>query len=362
MAASCPTFYNTTNPIPFRTDPVERQCIGLTDAGSPATLNAWKAYWANAGNTHTSCTTLFRERIYSGTGTLHQYSKDGFDAVTEDFDYMFSAYFSTGGDSRGGHQIGVPGQAGYDSFQQTLISACSNSQQYQLGGACQVAASKMCNKCTVDQVASNSDLLKLCGCEVKSLDPTKYHGVSAACDPLCSHEEVSKVRDRVTGVVDECLATVCVINNIAIVAAKSTIGGVQFTQVCPQCDGSQQCKCIVDASISSIAETLGISTAGSFRQYCGENSVCMTVDPHTQVETIVDCESTIESTKPAVYDLPVPKWVWMVAGVLTLIGFLVCIAAAYAGKQAGFGMPPIHYRIPLPRGMTRTSTNFQTYA
>ena len=329
MSQSCSNFYyKSPTAIPNRTDINEQKCLGIG-----MTLEDTKTYWRNPGNTHVNCTTMFYNKIY--TGDFHSYNQVGFTEVMEDFNYLFSSYLSPlSSSNKGGHTIGVAGQTGYDDFQNTLISACSNNPEYQLYGACMIAAKNVCSTCTVDNITSNTDLLRLCGCQVSSLPKIdQYSKVPAACDPLCIHEQISKKRDIVTGDPEICNANVCVINNIAISASESTVGGTQFTQICPSCTSTQSCICIVDSTIPGIGATVGLNGPNTFTQYCGANSVCLTLDNKTQTSTTVPCQSVTEPPKAETYWFPIPMWVWYVIIGVFIIFILVLIAATQAGND-----------------------------
>ena len=283
------------------------------------------------------------------------FSPTGFRQLTDDFEYMFSQYFTPlpGPGGKGGHTISVPGQAGFNAFQEVLIDACSLSQ-FGLQGACQYVANRMCASCSREAVPNSRDTLRLCGCAVPPLNPDVYGGIPRECDPLCAQGSISKLRDPASGAVADCNATVCVINNVSITAAKSTVGGISFTQVCPQCravatitdpsgytfiaapplgaEPNGVCKCIIDVSIPSIAQAVGVSDKTTFRQACGTNSICLTVNNQTQQVTEVPCESAIRPVQPRTFFFPTPIWVWIVGAVLVVIGILVVVAAWYAGR------------------------------
>lgn len=317
----CPNYYTNIYPSPQRNNIEELNCIGFN-----LSLDQWKGYWLNIGNTHTSCTDVFKRKLVD---VNNNFSPSGFQETVEDFNFMFNSYFNTNyNNGKGQHIIGVPGQKGYDNFSTTLISACSNNAQYGLEGVCQQVATNMCSSCTYEDITNNKDLLKLCGCEVSSLpDLPEYKDISKSCQPTCSHEQVSKQRSYITGVIDECKSAVCVINNININVSKSIVGGTNFIQVCPQCNNGEVCKCIIDASIPTIGEQVGI--ANNFTQYCGNNSICTEIDNTTGVSKIVDCKNTIDNLKPEEYKIIIPGWVWIICFVIMLIFVLVIFSAIH---------------------------------
>lgn len=331
---TCPIYYENTTQPPISTNIVENNCMGLG-----LTLNQLKEYWANPGNTHTSCQKLYNNIIYSGPN--RSFSEEGFSQVQANFEYLFSSYFNNSPEAIlsgiGGHIITVPGDPLYDSFQDTLIDACANNPEYNLQGACQNVTQQMCNSCTSTDITSNPSLLKLCGCQVSSISNIpNTSGVTPACDPLCAQEQVSKKRNPITGEIYTCNATVCVINGISINAADSLVGGISFTQICPQCSGTNQCRCITDTSVMSQYSGTGLEFG--FNQYCGANSVCSNIDPITGIVTNVECNEafnnmTDETSGINKYSIKIPIWVWITASIILIIGIIVIISAIYIGNN-----------------------------
>lgn len=307
-------------PYPYIAGSVESSCIGL-DFNN---IESWKEYWVNANNTHENCSTLFYNMIYSGENRM--FSKDGFEQVSQNFNFIFKTYFQQNSPTtKGNHKLGVPGDVSYDDFQEILIQTCSNNPEYELYGACQYFANNFCQTCNSDQVASNTDLLKLCGCQVESLDYSTglYDDVPKSCDPLCNHEQIVKNIDPITGVVDECNSDVCVINNISIVSTESTVGSVNFYQVCPQCTGTKVCICILDVDVSADVD---INNNVEFYQYCGENSICIVVDQNGE-ENVVDCSSQINTVVATDYSnsYPIPIIIWIIIFIIILLFIYVLI-------------------------------------
>lgn len=305
--------------------------------GIPFNLAGWKDYWANRDRSHLDCNLVFNRLIYSGTDRT--FNPAGFKQVLNDFDYMYSVYYAKqGAGDKGGHMIGVPGQEGYNVFQEVLLDACTTAESGGNQGACDLAAAHMCAQCGRDQILNNTGVLRLCGCEVATRIPSPIGNVTAECDPLCAQPSISKEREPLTGDVELCQAAVCVINNISITAARSTVSNISFSQVCPQCSDKNQCLCIMDASLPGIASAVGLSDPVAFRQVCGENSVCLTIDPQTQVRTEVPCENVLTPITPRTFSSAIPLWVWVVSILLLIVGLLVCLAAWYSGLHPTYGV------------------------
>lgn len=323
---SCPTYFtDKIIEIPTNSNETELKCMGVN-----LSLTDWKLLW-NGG----TCQQYYSNLISSGQNL--SFSQTGFDKTVKNFNYIFGTYFGPQQDinDKGGHIITQPGKPNYDPFQDTLINACS-SVQYGLAGACQEASQNMCKSCSVNSVLANESLLKLCGCQVSSLtDIQLSSGVDPSCDPLCAREQVAKKRDPITGQIESCKQTVCVINDVAIRSSESFVSGISFTQVCPQCSVSTgtTCRCIVDASIPGQYQDLDITT--NFNQYCGENSICMSVDPTTGVSTPVDCNTSLIEVET--YKIVIPLWVWVISAiilVLAIVLLLVCLNLKDTKKQS----------------------------
>lgn len=311
---SCITRYSEPVPAPFGRSIEEAACVGVG-----LNLEQLKAQWATF-----DCLSLFNSIIYSGP--FRSYSASGFRQVEYDFEYLFSTYYSItlGQDRKGGHTVSLPGQIGYDNFQDTLISACTGVESA-IAGACQGALTRMCSTCSREEVSNSAPLLQYCGCMIPSLSPDNYPGITPACDSLCVQDRVSKRRDAETGQIEQCQgAVVCVIDNVSITASKSITGGVSFTQVCPQCRPPNVCICIIDQTTPTAAETTGLSNPVTFRQYCGENGICLVVDPATQQTQEVECD--LEPVRAEQYYFPVPIWAWALALLIVVVGVLITVA------------------------------------
>ena len=293
--------------------------------------------------------------VSGGAVSTRTYSLQGHSNANLDMDYVFSHYFNTTITSTtnpGVINMALYQEPNYQQQQTSIVQAC-----IAVPGLCDVPATTMCKNCSRNQLATNPDLLTLCGCQASTtdpLDPNIYGSVKPACDPLCAMSKVSHTIDLKTGVENECTDAVCVMDNITISASRSQVSGVSFTQVCPACEaqkGSQiGCKCIVDVSIPGIATTIGISGSDTFRQYC-PNALCLLLNSTTQVLEPVPCDTYVQTANttviPTMY--PIPTWVWYLAGIIILLGILVLMSAAYAGKNVDIVIParklPVQYHV-----------------
>lgn len=322
-------------PVTGSRSTTETNCIGVG-----LTLDQLKAYWADTTN---NCNREFNSIIYSGVNPpgsngapIRQFSPNGFRQVSDDMQYLLTNFFNS---TPTGHTVSTPGSPGYDTFQQTLVDACTNPE-YNNQGSCQEALVLMCQGCNRTTILNNADTLKLCGCNVPGLDAKVYPDIPRECDPVCAQAIISKRRDPQSGIVAECNSPVCVIDNISIVSARSTIGGISFTQICPQCTGGQPCRCIVDASVPNLS-AIGLDTTTEFRQSCGAGSVCLTIDPQTGASTNVPCSSAVTPMEPKTYFYEVPLWVWILAIIIVIVGCLAALAALYGYQHDPHTIPRV---------------------
>lgn len=318
---ACPVLYSEPLPLPTpatgRYVDEEKACIGYN-----MTLDEWKKRWLDRSKI--GCDVVFNRLLYPPTDLKRKFDPKGFEQVSNDFDYMFSQYYGPNPD-KGRHKLVAPGQIGYDSFQEVLLDACT-LPQFGIQGVCRKAAIKMCQQCTRTDIINSSSVLRVCGCEPPALDPIVYPDVKRECDPLCAQSLVSKWRDEKTGDVKTCNDTVCVIDEVSIKASQSTIGGIEFSQVCPQCSKTQQCKCIIDSNLANLSGT-GIIDSVTLRQYCGANSICLSIDKVSQRVDVVPCESSINPPQARTYKSTIPLWAWIIAVIIFIVGIIVVIAS-----------------------------------
>lgn len=303
----------------------EALCVGINNDNSEMTTNQLISTWNTI-----NCPLVFSNIIYPiNTDGQVAYSSTGYINAENDMAYLLSKYFVN---LPGGHKLVLPGQAGYTSFQESLIQTCTAANGLATDGICNTALKTMCAFCNREEISNNTNLLRLCGCYAPNLDPTIYPDIPKKCDSLCAQAQVAKLREPVTGVVQICdNGGVCIINNVSISASKSAVGGVSFTQVCPQCTQFTSCKCIVDVTIPNTAEQVGLNNPTTFNQYCGTNSQCIVIDNATNVSTTVPCQNNIDSLEPTVYDYPIPTVVWVIV-ILIIIVFIFSLLAWIIGN------------------------------
>lgn len=360
--------YGSKLPVPTFSTTVtdELECLGL-DTANPSTevsTSQWISRWTAPATNKPICVDVFK-RILNGEGTSSSigYSAASLDRLQKDFDYMLSKYFSAG------NKVAVPGQTGYTAFMDNLFDACR-----QIPGACMLAQTRMCSSCTRADISSNSRMLSLCGCvspDLNQIYKTSGYGVSFTpeCDPLCTQSSAFKLINSTTGAQKQCQSTVCVIDNVSIAAAQSTVsGGVQFNQVCPACSlagNSNPCVCIINVSVDGIMERVGgtgsLSDATVLNQYC-PNARCLSVNPMTGEVTTVPCQNTVTSAPLPTYKAEIGKTTWIALAVILVVAVIAVLAYWFSGKTltiytldgetAATRPPDASKPIPQPKGTT----------
>lgn len=336
--STCLKVYTDNTVIPSDVTALERVCIGIDSTGAEVPFETWKAAWNGPLPDGRTCTQLFNDTINSlGGNTI--FNPAAFTRVSTEYEYMLSKYFNNRVGV--GRNITLPGQVGYDTFQGTLLKSCRD-----VPGACNAAQAKLCNGCERSSISNSSDLITLCGCYAPVLDPAIYkRAINIPCDPLCRQDLAAKRRDPLAGGVAVCNDTVCVIDNVAITAVKSSLQGVNIDQVCPGCSsaetGGKGCTCVVDTSVTNLGATLGLNDPNSvFTQYCPpEFSTCIVIDSTKGTSTVIPCGSQFGgATKPR-YDSSIPLIIYIILIVIVVIVLLALAAYIYTAATNRIFIP-----------------------
>lgn len=335
--STCLKVYTDNTPVPLDTTTLERVCMGIDSTGNALSYDTWKSAWQGPLSDGRSCVQLFNDTINSlGGNTI--FNPFAFTRVSAEYEYMLSKYFNN---RIGGHNITLPGQVGYDTFQNNLLKSCRD-----VPGACNAAQAKLCNGCTRSAISNSPDLITLCGCYAPVLDPAIYkRAINIPCDPLCRQELAAKRRDPSAGGVPVCNDTVCVIDNIAITAVKSSLNGVSIDQVCPGCSssatGGKGCTCVVDTSVVNLGSSLGLNDPNSvFTQYCPpEFSTCIVIDSQKGTSTVIPCGSRFGGATKPKYDSSIPLIVYIILIIIVVIVLLALAAYVYTAATNRIFIP-----------------------
>lgn len=372
MTSSCLLTYNTSKELPdFKpnpdVNPVTDEDVDILEKcfGSPYLetddLDSWEEF-LNEGKCKVAISTFINTP--PDDSIFREYNSINFLLAQQGMEYAFSKLFST----ESGREISLPKDSPiYTELQESLYDLCG-SREPDIRGICNLAQDYMCSECTREDL-DDKPHIQFCGCYVKPDQLSIDNGISYQCDTLCSMGDVFKVMEVETGIIQTCNKPVCVINDISIKATGSVLGNLSFVQMCPFCavsnnnsdsneiqfisgplsgaitgvevDGeaydinqgnttdaiSQDsgCICIIDASIPSIGQKLGLDNPETFGQYCGSKSLCIQVDNITGVQTTVVCKDVLSGITPNVYVDKVPLWTWIIAAIIIFLCIFVII-------------------------------------
>lgn len=307
------------------TQPTRSECRGDTSSGQT---------WFNLWNCD-ACYNTYFDFIYAAPGG-QKWNKDNWETSQDDFVQIFNKYFGQG------NKITVPGADGYDVFQETLNSSC-----IRLPGVCDKALTAFCkttpttpkcNNCdcgpdcsTREGIAANAGLTNFCGCYAPLPSVPQSKSViekNPQCDPLCTRIDTIKLDDGMGNNLD-CDNNTCVIDNVSIQAASSTIGGtVNFNQICNRCtDGP--CTCIISGVDLSETGNQVPQLQAEFNQLCGTNSQCLAIEPNG-VDTPIDCQQALMSngstTSGSSNGNITIAWIWIVIVIIfifLIVGLII---------------------------------------
>jgi hypothetical protein len=354
--------YDCLGLVYYGINPLTNQQI-LLPTPRYATLSELKDAWSGGG-----CVALFKSMALGyGVTNNDTFSPLGFRYVQDDMNFLFSRYFnhdqSTGLAFPAGKQsyipltgtapanyiydntwiggqynLAVPGEQNYDNFVDTLLDACR-----QIPGACQPVQEFMCNQCTRPEILQTKAIADFCGCVAPPVQNEYYGGTisqfAPACDPICNKISTVKLVNPDTGYLDQCTASVCVIDNVVINAIDTQGASPTFTQVCPSCVNGGNCLCIVDATFENTVTSikgedgLPINTAARFTQYC-PNSQCYVNDPQSGNFNQIPCEQSLSKKllqRSGIEGPPVkfPWWLLIIFGIFLLVALIVILSYRY---------------------------------
>lgn len=303
-------------------------CVGYeTNSTTPLSFPCWEQVWVQGFNNpgctigYQNCPQIYLNAIYS----QGPYNPATNDLASQEFIKIYDNYIA--GSLTGiPHNITIPNLPGYNVMQEAILNACNR-----LPGTCIPASQKYLNlgqnnqAYTRESISNNEGLLNFYGC----VSPALTEPTSAAnnlqnnkqCDPLCNRINTIKLYNQ--GNLLECENSVCIIDQVTINAVNSSAGGINFAQVCSNCQNG--CTCIISGV--NINDLWANIPDANFAQDCGENSLCYQTDSLGRLVP-VNCSSTITNNN----DPPnpnIPYYFYVIgAGVLILI-ILIALALYY---------------------------------
>ena len=292
-------------------------CIATQCSGGAGVGTDLFQYWASH-----DCPGAYAQ-ILNTTNNQLAYNPSAQVAVQEQVLTLFNNYLSTN------TLTDDVTASGYSTFQNTLISLCTAPE---LPGVCQLfltgttggftgatgATGGYCASFDRNTVINSPTLTSFCGCYVAADSTYLSYTQNPTCDPLCHRARTSQRADIETGALETCNQDVCVIDQVVINAANSSVeNGVNFTSFCGGCGGATGgtgCLCIINGvNVNQTIGTIGLTP--DFSEFCGPNSVCI------QNGTVIPCNpGALEA--PAVEARPN----WGIVGVMLLLLVIVVIA------------------------------------
>jgi hypothetical protein len=204
-----------------------------------------------------------------------------------------------------------------------------------------------------NKVGQNKFLLSYCGCfaPVPEFFHSNIKGFSqtpgdSPCDPLCYNNQTFKLYDVSVsgntieggGVIKECNAQICVIDNNSINSLNSN-GRINFNQSCKGClEKNTGCLCFLDVSTQGLVNKItsgekGMSSQADYQQNCPGNSVCFKYNDGEIQEVECNKENTpstgslFEEFKNGLTQVTNPKYIpdffWFFVMIIFLLLFML---------------------------------------
>lgn len=190
--------------------------------------------------------------------TEHALSASGVEWGQKLMDKVFEKY------RKNGFVLGArPGEQGYYPFQDFLYQICCSAPVI-----CQTGLSNTCGIYTAERLSYNPDVANWCGCYLPDgqyADYVNKYQINKECTPMCNRKNSIPI---VSGdnTPKPCTQTDCFINNVSIDLINSTVGDVNISQMCGNCQskvpgGVSSCSCVIsDTSIDGAnAQIQGIN-------------------------------------------------------------------------------------------------------
>jgi len=171
------------------------------------------------------------------------------------------------------------------AFQNLLVDLCNTDG---VGKYCREPLLNVCSKYTRADT-SHPIIRSVCGCW---LPDSEYLDKTRACDNICSAYNTIKYHEPDQSTAQTCDSSVCVIDNITLIAKGSSIGDITFTQACSYCGVSSDCRCII-GDINLIIQDSRMGEL-NLDQNCGGSIECYTTIEGVRTE-VPDCTQYINS-------------------------------------------------------------------
>lgn len=264
-------------------DTMLQYCTGTLPTDNPNSVE-WLNRWTTGGNR--SCTYALVSNLFKSSGKLPSIpiTTPGVCTLPPPLPIDSQGFFwsqrlmnETMSRYEENFNIGaLPGSPGYNVFQDTLYSICCSYP-----GICSQGLESVCSTKTAQRISFNVAESNFCSChlpEGEYLRDSVRFNIPPECSSICNRVGVLPIVG-INGEPVTCKQSTCVIDNITLNLVNSTIGGgIDFNQVCQQCNPGAQCSCIISNNTFDIDN----STIGGIflpvSQNCG-NVTCQQTNP-----------------------------------------------------------------------------------
>jgi hypothetical protein len=222
---------------------------------------------------------------------------DSFNAVKSLVNAMITNYQAVG------HTFPAEATDGSFSDIQNQIFYLCNA----LPGVCDTALTSKCAGVTRVGLSNHPQTAAFCGCHMPAAQYNIYNQYipsDAKCDPLCARQGVIPLGKSLAsgqlGQADTCNSNICIIDNLSIQLAQSSVGGkgITINQMCSGCssggsstssnsngtssttsNSSSSCQCYFEnVNITTVSSSIGGGVA--VNQLCGNTPQCASSNPN----------------------------------------------------------------------------------
>lgn len=259
----------------------------------PTQIQQFDSFWKD------NCPNVINTVIFTDPSGDRKYNISGLNGSQWFMNNLLETYFDN-------FDLTTPDKDGYSTFQETLAESCNN--QGVTPGICQnYLCENLCNAKTYSEISNNKSNVQWCGCFTYPPDQVNIYGDNISCYPLCHLNSTIQEFKQDTGEPKTCSGTVCVIDDVTInIQGGDVEGGINFNNICPSCpvvdntnniDPSDDPRCTCIISGVDITGTIDSVNLGSnFKNACGDNSTCYSVDQSTGEYSPVACSDVLPTT------------------------------------------------------------------
>lgn len=186
----------------------------------------------------------------------------------------------------------------YNPIEENIYSICSASP-----GSCSDMLTEYCTGISSQDITSNPNLLRWCGCYLPDQEYARYvnqYQLNKECTPLCNRQGNIPLVTPDKTTTRTCKTDNCLIDGISLNLLNTVISdGINFSQLCGGCGdgGSGSCTCIMDNLTLTTANT-NLQGSINLSQQCG-STICYASNSNElgPNQVSVDCKQ----------DLPTPQ-------------------------------------------------------